>query len=192
MAMRFKGMISDIKSLQGEGSQGTLLGLLLFLVLINDLGFENQSLGAGELITSKKNIQTLNELHLKYVVLTLAESIDLHKSLVPVHTRPRPDQYHARTGHELPSNLSKIQKQLQQTQEYCMKNEMRINEKKTKVMLFNPCTTKDFMPELRLDGTELEVVESIRLLGIIVQSDMKWKSNTENLVTKSNKKTLDD
>ena len=55
-------------------------------------------------------------------------------------------------------------------------------------MLFNPCTTKDFMPDLRLDGTELEVVDSIRLLGIIVQSDMKWKSNTENLVTKSNRK----
>ena len=92
MIVRYKGKNSNIKSLPVGGPQGTLLGLLLFLVLINDLGFENQNLGIGELITSKKNIQTLNELHLKYVDdMTLAESINLQESLVPVHTRPRPD-----------------------------------------------------------------------------------------------------
>ena len=48
------------------------------------------------------------------------------------------------------------------------------------------------MPDLEIDGTELEVMENIKLLGIIIQSDMKWKSNTSNLVNKSNKKTLDD
>ena len=65
---------------------------------------------------------------------------------------------------------------------------MKINEKKTKIMLFNPCNKKDFMPDLEIGGTELEVVENIRLLGINIQSDMKWKSNTENLVRKSNRK----
>ena len=44
------------------------------------------------------------------------------------------------------------------------------------------------MPDLEIDGTELEVMENIKLLGIIIQSDMKWKSNTSNLVNKSNKK----
>ena len=189
MVVRYKGKTSNTKSLPGGGPQGTLLGLLLFLVLINDVGFEDQNLSIGELITSKKNMKILNELHLKYVDdLTVAESINLQDSLVPVKNRTRPEQYHARTGHTLPIESSKVHKQLQETRKYCIRNEMKINEKKTKVMLFNPSKTKDFMPDLRLGATELEVVSEIRLLGIIIQNDMKWKSNTANLVTKANKK----
>ena len=40
MVIRFKGATSSVKSLPGGGPQGTLLGLLLFIVLINDLGFK--------------------------------------------------------------------------------------------------------------------------------------------------------
>ena len=65
---------------------------------------------------------------------------------------------------------------------------MKINFKKTKVMLFNPCTSIDFMPELDIDNKELEVVEEMRLLGVIIRSDMKWSSNTDNMITKANKK----
>ena len=49
---------------------------------------------------------------------------------------------------------------------------MKINLKKTKAILFNPCTSADFMPHLRLDNQEVEVVEELRLLGVIVRSDM--------------------
>ena len=184
MLVRYKGRSSSIKSLPGGGPQGTLLGLLLFLVLINDVGFDHQNLSIGELITSKKQMKTLNELHLKFVDdLTLAESVNLKDSLVPAENRPRPDQYHARTGHTLPKELSRLDKRLQETEKYCTDNEMKINRRKTKLMLFNPCTTKDFMPELKLGKTDLELVEEMRLLGIIIQSDMKWQSITTNLIT---------
>ena len=42
MLVRYNGKKSSMKYLPGGGPQGTLLGLLLFLVLINDLGFDNQ------------------------------------------------------------------------------------------------------------------------------------------------------
>ena len=42
MIVRYKGKQSGMKSLPGGGPQGTLLGLLLFIVLINDVGFEGQ------------------------------------------------------------------------------------------------------------------------------------------------------
>ena len=41
MIVRYKGEESNPKQLPGGGPQGTLLGLLLFIVLINDLGFEH-------------------------------------------------------------------------------------------------------------------------------------------------------
>ena len=39
ITVRYKGRQSSVKSLPGGGPQGTLLGLLLFIVLINDVGF---------------------------------------------------------------------------------------------------------------------------------------------------------
>ena len=74
------------------------------------------------------------------------------------------------------------------TKEYADTNEMQINFKKTKVILFKPCTSIDFMPDLRLGDHELEVVEEMKLLGLIIRSDMTWVSNTDNMVQKANKR----
>ena len=54
---------------------------------------------------------------------------------------------------------------------------MKINYKKTKLMIFNPCKKIDFRPEISLGGQEIEVVNEIRLLGLILMSDMRWCSN---------------
>jgi hypothetical protein len=53
MFVRYKGTKSSTKSLPGGGPQGTLLGLLLFLVLINDAGWNNQVNNAGAIITKE-------------------------------------------------------------------------------------------------------------------------------------------
>ena len=83
MQVKYKGKVSGVKSLPGGGPQGTLLGLLLFIVLINDVGFKGQENNAGDIITSKRNMKAANEIHLKYVDdMTLAEAIDL-VNLVP-------------------------------------------------------------------------------------------------------------
>ena len=105
MVVKYKGKMSGVKSLPGGGPQGTLLGLLLFIVLINDVGFGEQKNNTGEIITTKRNMKVANELHLKYVDdLTLAEAINLPKSLVsvPEDVRPQPDVYHARADHVQP------------------------------------------------------------------------------------------
>ena len=78
MVVRYKGKQSTSKSLPGRGPQSAPLGMLLFLVLINDAGFEGLKNNTGELITSKKNIKAANVIHLKYVDdLTMAEFINI-------------------------------------------------------------------------------------------------------------------
>ena len=47
MVVRHKGATSSSRALPGGGPQGTLLGLLLFIVLINDVGFKNQKNNTG-------------------------------------------------------------------------------------------------------------------------------------------------
>ena len=113
--------MSSVKSLPGGGPQGTLLGLLLFSVLINDVGFQDQENNAGDIITIRRNMKVANEIHLKYIDdLTLAEAINLPNNLVsvPDNIRPQPDMFHARTGHVLPLNNSNVYKQLLKTVEY--------------------------------------------------------------------------
>ena len=158
--------------------------------MINEAGFSGQLNNVGDLITSRKNMRAVNEIHLKYVDdLTLGEAINLPEKLVsaPVD-KQQPDNFHARTGDILPGESSNVFKQLRETEEYARENDMKINYKKTKMIVFNPCTSIDFQPEFTLGGHDLEVLEEIRLLGIIVRSDLKWHSNTENLVQKSNKR----
>ena len=152
MIVKYKDKKSSMKSLPGGGPQGTLLGLLLFIVLTNDVGFEGQLNNTGEIITSKRNIRMANEIHFKYVDLTMAEAINLPEKLISVSegVRPMPDMFHARTGHVLPLETSLVHKQLVKTEKYARDNFMEINYKKTKVMVFNPCTSIDFMPELNL------------------------------------------
>ena len=65
--------------------------LMLFIVLINDVGFPGQENDVGENITSRKFFKAANLLHLKYVDdMTLAESVDMKSKLVPVPVRERP------------------------------------------------------------------------------------------------------
>ena len=70
------------------------------------------------------------------------------------------------------------------TQTYSKENSMVINKKKTKLMLFNPCTSLDFIPDFNLEGTEISIVEEMKLLGVVVRTDMKWNSNTDSMVKK--------
>ena len=65
---------------------------------------------------------------------------------------------HARTGHELQPEDSAVYNQLVKTAVYASNNQMKINEKKTKLIVFNPCTSLDLMPEFPLGANQLDVV----------------------------------
>ena len=65
--------------------QGSLLGLFLFLIVINDVGYEGQMNNAGELITYKKKMKLINCIYLKYVDdLAIAESVNMAAQLTAV------------------------------------------------------------------------------------------------------------
>ena len=63
---------------------------------------------------------------------------------------------------------------------------MILNQKKTKVMIFNCTDNYKFTTRLQLDKMNLEVVEKVKLLGVIISNDLKWDVNTAELVKKAN------
>ena len=79
MKMEYKGAYSCLFSLPGGRPQGSLLWLFLFLALIDYIGFDGQTNNVGELISRKKEVQEVNQIHLNYVDdLTIAESVDMN------------------------------------------------------------------------------------------------------------------
>ena len=49
---------------------------------------------------------------------------------------------------------------------------MKINQKKSKVILFNPCKSIDFMTQINLENYGLEDFEEMLLLGLVLRSEM--------------------
>ena len=104
MIARNKVKQSGVNSLPGGEPQGTLLGLLLIIILINDVRFGGQMNNTGDLITSQRKMKTVNGIHLKFVDdPNLVEAINLPEKIISVSINeiPLPDEFHARTGHIL-------------------------------------------------------------------------------------------
>ena len=78
-----------------------------------------------------------------------------------------------------------MQKQLEDINEYAANNEMKVNQNKSKVMLFNTARKHDFTPALTIDNNKLEVIEEIKLLGVKISNDLKWNLNTKYITTKA-------
>ena len=188
LILRYKGKLSKNKSLPGGTPQGTRLGMFLFLILINFAGYESHELqhNIGSVITKPlKERKPILKSHMKYIDdLSYLHAIDLRKSLIKSNEteKQRPLHYHERTGHVLKESESVLQEQVIKLKTFANEREMKINQQKSKVMLFNTSRTYDFMPEISINGVHnLEVIEEMKLLGVIFQSNMKWYANTANV-----------
>ena len=52
-------------------------------------------------------------------------------------------------------------------------------------MLFNNWKKWDFMPELEVGGNQLDLVEEMKILGVVMTSDLIWSANTKYIVEKA-------
>ena len=130
------------------------------------------------------------ETHWKYTSddMSIAQAVNLLDCLIPnpEPNPPRPFEHHDHTNHTLPSENYQLQEQLDNLVEYSRTNQMKINENKTKVMIFNTRRKYDGRPKLAVEGEGyLEVVEVFKLLGVMVRSDLKWSDNSEYICKKA-------
>ena len=65
---------------------------------------------------------------------------------------------------------------------------MKLNYEKTKLMVFNPGTKRDFLPRFSFNDKELEVVKESKLLGVIIRNALSWSSHTNYMVKRGYKK----
>jgi hypothetical protein len=100
-----------------------------------------------------------------------------------------PLNFHDRHNLTIPANLSILQHQLEDLSKYTIDHHMVLNAKKTKCLPFIRSESKDFMPELRIDqDSTLEVIYSLKLVGLVVTSDLGWHSHIKYTVGRVNSK----
>ena len=105
------------------------------------------------------------------------------------HDRPRPFNYHERTGHVLPAEDNLFQFYIRDTENFVEENRMVINKQKTKVINFSKSRKWDFPPEVFFsDGTPLEFMSEAKLVGVVVSRNLKWFKNTSYICEKARSK----
>ena len=186
MVMSYNGVAATSKDLPGGGPQGAYLGGIIFIVKYNGAFLRPPipPLIRGPVLKSKS-------VKVKYIDDgTVATSVNLKKCLVndPV-TRPRPHNYHERTMQVLPPENNLLQYYLNDAEHFTQDNLMKINPKKSQVILFNKSRNWDFPPEVSFsDGKHLESVSEMKLVGVVISSDLRWGKNTQYICEKATQK----
>ena len=176
----------------GGSPQGALLGVLLYLVYVSDIGMDTpvssyDTVDLPSVPFPPPLAVTEKEARLKFVDdLSLAESIRLDTALEPSSDLNGPKTYHDRNGLFLPAHNSILQRRLNEITISAQTHDMKLNLSKTKIMPFNFTKKYDFLPTFTLDGTPLENVYETKLLGVTITSNCRWDSHTKSTVLKGN------
>ena len=119
--------------------------------------------------------------------LTLLEKISL-SDLEIQEPIVGPPPHHGRFHPGLPEGKSILQHQLNDLVLYTKNNHMMLNSKKTKCFPFINSHTRDFIPQLSVEpGEYLEVIYKLRLVGLVINSEMTWDDHVEYTIGRVNK-----
>ena len=171
MLVRFHGCKSKPRNLNGGGPQGATFGILEYL---------SQSNNNADCVDQNYRYKFIDDLTILEIINLITvglTSFNLKQSVpsdIPTHNMFIPSK-----NLQSQVNLNKI---LNWTQE----NKMKINQDKSKTMIFNFTKKFQFTTRLNMEDKNLEVIKNTKLLGIIIQDNLKWEKNTEFLVKKAN------
>ena len=175
MVVKWKGVFSSTRDLPGGGPQGATMGLIEYMSNSNN----NTDYISSEM--KFKFVDDLSALELLNLILIGLSSYNFKNH---VASDIGVDQLF------LPSENIQSQNTLDQIQEWTDDNKMKLNSKKSKVMVFKFTNDYQFATRLDMENNHLETVTQTKLLGTIIQTDLKLHSNAEMLVKKGYQRML--
>ena len=182
LRIRYKSKTGEEKSIFGGGGQGTVLGLWIFLFMIDKAGPKRSIQTIGQIVTQPINQRKPMDRSKKKWIddFTVLTHVNLKAKLVPNPNPTRPVTYRGRTEQILPQEANILQQELDLISTYTNTRNMQLNPLKTKGMLFNPLHKWDFQPQLTTNGSDpIEMVEEYKILGYVMTLDLKTTSNTD-------------
>ena len=170
MSVKWHNKRSALRHIKGGGPQGATLGLLEYI---------SQSNSNADCVNVHDRFKFIDDLSILEIINLLTVGLTSHDfkaqvpSDVPLHNQI------------IPAENLKSQEWLKAIENWTEEKQMKINSKKTKAMIFN-FTSKQFSTRLKLGNENVEIIENTKLLGTLIQNDLKWDLNTKNLVKKAN------
>ena len=146
--------------------------------MVGVLEYLSQSNNSADCVGSQERFKFVDDLTILEIInlLTVGLSSFNYKQQVPNDIKEE-------NNYISPENLQS-QSYINDINNWTISQKMKINENKTKTMIFNFTNNYQFSTRLKLNNLILKTVEETKLLGTIVTNDLKWDKNTNQLVKK--------
>ena len=181
LVLSYQKTTSSERPLPGGFGAGTFMGGLLFVIKFN---------GACLRPAIPRRFTRNKTLQLKYIDdSSKVATVNLKRSLErdPVD-RPRPWNFHERHQTVIRDEENLLQHELTRFHRWCQENKFLVNTKKCYVMQFSRARSYDFPIEYRIGGSDmLEEKKTVKILGVQVQSDLRWQTQVTQMITRASK-----
>ena len=173
MQVKWHKEMSSTKKLPGGGPQGTSLGIWSYLSQTNDNPEGANQKDIFKFVDDKTTLEIINLLNIGIASHNFRERVS---SNIPI------------SNMKIPGENLKTQTYMNDIAKWTEDKKMKVNEKKTKNLIFNFSKNYQFSTDVKLKGENVETINSIKLLGTTITSDLRWNENTKLIVRSSNKR----
>ena len=199
MILRFRNCCSHPKCLQGGCPQGTLIGVILYILYINPIGYPGEiTLQVSEaihkyweqvpifpeLVPSKKILPSSMNTAKYMDDATLQEAIDTTITLATKIDRSGPLPWWEASGKVLPNENTLLHNEIVNLKKISDEREMVLNPDKTKLLICNFSTNNQFQSLLSIPGSTkpIELCFETKLLGYWLTSDVKTDKHVTHIL----------
>ena len=176
MKVKWNKSTSSMHNLNGGGPQGGLLGILEYL---------SQTNKNTEFIDPEDKFKFIDDLS----VLEIINLISLGLSSFNFKNQVASDIDISHNQFLSQSNL-KSQEYLDKITAWTRRNLMKLNAEKSKFMVVNFTEKHQFNTRLSIEKNNLKQIKETHLLGVVVNDQLNWHSNTEFIVKKAFKRMI--
>ena len=89
-------------------------------------------------------------------------------------------------GYYIPNQNTQTQDYLNKICKWTSQNKMELNQKKSQAMIFNFTKQFQFTSRTEMNGHTIDVISETKLLGVMINNQLTWDSNTIYLVRRAN------
>ena len=168
MRVKWHNKLSTVRDLPGGGPQGSTFGLI---------EYDSQSNDNTDFLPEEDKFKFVDDLSILEIINLISIGLSSYNFNQHVASDIGIDQLF------IPTENLNSQIFMDKISEWTDLKKMKLNEKKTQVMIFNFTRNYQFSTRVQLNEKLLETIQETKLLGTIVSSDLKWHANSD-LLTK--------